>query len=238
MLVVLLTPAAVSWLMSRDRFISAFLLVSAVTASLIVAQTYPPLAALVTGAVVFAGATIWPRLFKKLGVVGLPVLVIAAPALPFVTRPLAKFVLGTTHPLVETIRIWCRMVTDEPLRLLTGHGLGTPALRARLAGIVPNQAPAEILFEVWFELGFLGAIALALLLGRAALASARLEPGAVPGALMTLTVAFVLAALGQGAAQAWWLMSLALAAVTVRAVDRGQYRTTRPRSQTMFAKRA
>lgn len=237
LLIVLLTPSGVSWLMSRDRFVSAFLLVAAVTASLVVAQSYPPLVALVAGAMVFAGATIWPRLFKKIGVVGLPALVIAAPILPFLARPIAKLVLGAAHPLVETIRIWGRMVTDDPLRLVTGHGLDT-ALRARLAGLVPNQAPSGILFEVWFELGFLGAITLALLLGRAALACARLEPGAVPGALMTLTVAFMLAALGQGAAQAWWLMGLALAAITVVAVDRGQYRTTRPRSQTVFATRA
>ncbi len=237
LLIVLLTPAGVSWLMSRDRILSAFLLVAAVTAALVVAQAYPELVALVVGAIVFAGATVAPRLFKRLGVIGLPALVLAAPALPFVLRPLAKLVLDVTHPVVETIRIWCRMVTDDPVRLLTGHGLDT-ALRARLAGLVPGQAPGGILFEVWFELGFLGATALALLLWRTVLASARLEPGAVPGALMTLTVAFVLAALGQGAAQAWWLMGLALAAVTVVAVDRGQYRTTRPRSQTFFAKRA
>lgn len=233
LLIVLLTPAAVSWLMSRNRLISAFALVAAVTAGLIVAQAPEPLAALVIGAAVFAGATVSPALFGRICLIAIPGLVLAAPALPFFFRPAAKLVFGIQHPLVETIRTWCRIVTDDPLRLITGHGLDT-ALRARLAGLVPSQAPSGLLFEVWFELGFLGAIALALLLGRAVMASMKLEPGAVPGALMTLTVAFVLAALGQGAAQAWWLIGLALAALTVVAVDRGQYRTTRPRSTVFF----
>jgi hypothetical protein len=63
-------------------------------------------------------------------------------------------------------------------------------------------------------------------------AASRLQGGAAAGALMTLTVAFVLAVTGQGAAQAWWLVGLALAAITAVAVDRGQYRTTRPRTTT------
>ena len=114
LLLVLLTPAGVSWLMSRDRFVSAFMLVAAVTAALIVAQSYAPLAALIAGSIVFAGATVAPRLFRRLGVFGLPALVLAAPALPFLLRPVAKLVLGPTQPLVETIRVWCRMVTDDP----------------------------------------------------------------------------------------------------------------------------
>jgi len=106
-------------------------------------------------------------------------------------------------------------------------------LRAKLAGLVPQTAPSGLLSDVWFELGFLGAIALALLLGRAVQATARLSPGVAPGALMTLVVAFVLAITGQGAAQSWWLMSLVLAAVVILAVDRGQYRTSRPKSGTV-----
>lgn len=236
LLLVLLTPPAVAWLISRERLVSAFATVAAVTAALVASQSYAALAALIAGAFMFAVATVSLPWGKRIATYGLPALVLAAPALPFLARPLAKLVLGITHPRVETIRIWGRVVTDDPLRLITGHGLDT-ALRARLAGLVPFQAPSGLLFEVWFELGFLGAIALALLLSRAALASGRLHPGAVPGALMTLTVGFALAVLGQGAAQSWWLMSLALAVLTVVAVDHGQYRTTRPRSSALAGTR-
>jgi hypothetical protein len=231
LLLVLVTPAAVSWLASKDRFVSCFLLVAVVTAALIVGEAWAALVALALGAVVFAVATIDTRAGRWTCLVLIPGLVLAAPAMPFVLRPLSKMAFGITHPRVEMVRSWGRIVYDDPARLFTGHGLDT-GLRAKLAGLVPNSAPSGILYEVWFELGFLGAVALALLLARAVGAASRLQGGAAAGALMTLTVAFVLAVTGQGAAQAWWLVGLALAAITAVAVDRGQYRTTRPRTTT------
>jgi hypothetical protein len=231
LLLVLVTPAAVSWLASKDRFVSCFLLVAVVTAALIVGEAWAALVALALGAAVFAVATIDTRAGRWTCLVLIPGLVLAAPAMPFVLRPLSKMAFGITHPLVEMVRSWGRIVYDDPARLFTGHGLDT-GLRAKLAGLLPNSAPSGILYEVWFELGFLGAIALALLLARAVGAASRLQGGAAAGALMTLTVAFVLAVTGQGAAQAWWLVGLALAAITAVAVDRGQYRTTRPRTTT------
>jgi hypothetical protein len=227
--VAVLLPAAVTWLLSKDRLVSGFLLVAVVTASFVVADGRAALVALALGAVVFGIATVSPRAGRALTYLALPGLVLAAPFVPFILRPLAKLVRGPSDPSVETIRTWARMITDEPLRLMTGRGLDT-ALRAKLAGLVPQSAPSGLLFDLWFELGFLGAIALALLLARAIGATSRLHAGVAPGALMTLVVAFTLAVAGKGAAQAWWLMGLALAPLVVVAVERGQYRTTRPRS--------
>lgn len=229
LMLVLVAPSAISWLASKDRYIACFALVAVVTAALVYGGAWPALGAFAIGAVVYAIVTLNASLGRWVGLVLIPGLVLAAPALPFLMRPMSKLVFGITHPKVETIRTWGRIVTDDPARLMTGHGLDT-ALRAKLAGLVPNQAPSGILFEVWFELGFLGAIALALLLAHAVNGASRLQGGAAPGAMMTLAVAFSLAVLGQGAAQAWWLIGLALAAILAVAVDRGQYRTTRPRS--------
>ena len=229
LMLVLVAPSAISWLASKDRYIACFALVAVVTAALVYGGAWPALGAFAIGAVVYAVVTLNASLGRWVGLVLIPGLVLAAPALPFLMRPMSKLVFGITHPKVETIRTWGRIVTDDPARLMTGHGLDT-ALRAKLAGLVPNQAPSGILFEVWFELGFLGAIALALLLAHAVNGASRLQGGAAPGAMMTLSVAFSLAVLGQGAAQAWWLIGLALAAILAVAVDRGQYRTTRPRS--------
>ena len=229
--IVLMTPAAVTWLLTKDRLVSGFVLVVLVTVAVVLAEAYAGMAALGTGAAVFALATVRPAAGRVAALVLLPGLVLIAPAIPLALRAITKMIYGPLHPLVETVRTWGRIVTDDPLRLITGHGLDT-ALRAKLAGLVPQSAPSGLLSDVWFELGFLGAIALALLLGRAVLAAGRLSPGVVPGALMTLVVAFVLAITGQGAAQSWWLMSLVLAAVVIIAVDRGQYRTSRPKSGT------
>ncbi|WP_293867167.1 peptide ABC transporter permease [uncultured Alsobacter sp.] len=229
LMLVLVAPSAISWLASKDRYVACFALVAVVTAALVYGGAWPALGAFAIGAVVYAIVTLNAAAGRWVALILIPGLVLAAPALPFLLRPVSKVTFGITHPKVETIRTWSRIVTDDPARLITGHGLDT-ALRAKLAGLVPNQAPSGILFEVWFELGFLGAIALALLLAKAVNGASRLQGGAAPGAMMTLAVAFSLAVLGQGAAQAWWLIGLALAAILAVAVDRGQYRTTRPRS--------
>lgn len=236
LVIVLATPAAVTWLLSKDRLISGFTLVAAVTAALILGENLSALAALVLGACVFAGATVNQRIGRRMTLLLLPGLVVVAPLVPFALRPLAKMLFGVDSARADAMRAWCNIVLNEPLRLVTGHGLDT-ALRAKLAGLVPNNAPSGLLFEIWFELGFLGAAALALLLARAVVATKRLSPSVSPGALMTLTVAFTLAALGQGAAQAWWLMSLVLGAVAIIAVDRGQYRTSRPKTQILQTRR-
>jgi hypothetical protein len=228
LLLVLVAPSAISWLASKDRYMSCFALVAVVTAALVYGGAWPALAAFAIGAVVYAIATLDGGIGRWVGLVVMPGLVLAAPLVPFLLRPMAKLVFGISHPRVESIRVWARIVTDDPARLITGHGLDT-VLRAKIAGLVPNLAPTGILFEVWFELGFLGAIALALLLAFAVNGASRLQGGAAPGAMMTLAVAFSLAVMGQGAAQAWWLIGLALAALVAVAVDRGQYRTTRPR---------
>jgi hypothetical protein len=121
-------------------------------------------------------------------------------------------------------------VSDDPLRLMTGHGLDT-ALRAVNAGLVPAGAPRGLLFEIWYELGFLGAAALALLLVIAVRATRSLDRAVVPGALAAIAAAFMIAMLGLASAQSWWLASLALAAITLAAVNHGQFRTVRPKSR-------
>ncbi|MCP8938848.1 peptide ABC transporter permease [Alsobacter sp. SYSU M60028] len=236
LLLVLMAPMAVTWLVSRDRFVSAFLLVAVVTASLVLGNAQAALAAMILGALVFAVATVNPPLGRMLSLAAMPGLVIAAPLIPFLLRPGAKLVLGSDHARVNSVRTWARIVTDDPLRLITGHGLDT-AMRAKAAGLVPAQTPSGILFEVWYDLGFLGAGALALLLSRAILGASRLHAGAAPGALMTLMVAFTLAVAGQGSIQAWWLIGLSVACVMVFAVDHGQYRTRRPPSRIVAPRR-
>ena len=75
------------------------------------------------------------------------------------------------------------------------------------------------------------ALALALLLISAVRATRRLERAVAPGALATIAGAFTIAMLGLTSAQSWWLVSLGLAAITLVAVNQGQFRTVRPKSR-------
>ena len=60
LLLVLMTPAAVTWLLSKDRLVSWFILIAVVTACLMLGDARAALLALILGAAVFAIATISP----------------------------------------------------------------------------------------------------------------------------------------------------------------------------------
>jgi hypothetical protein len=226
---VLLAPVAMAWLHSRARSFSAIMIGLVLLVVTFVYEAFAGMAALVAAVLVYAASLAAPQRTRAVVAALLAGLVALAPLLPFLMRPTAKLLLGANHALVDAIRIWCRTVADDPIRLVTGHGLDT-ALRATLAGLVPQGAPRGLLFEVWFELGFLGAIALALLLWFAARGTASLERAVAPGALATLVGGFLLAMLGVASTQSWWLVSLAIAIVAIFAINQGQFRTKRPKS--------
>ncbi len=226
----LLLPPCVTWLMSKGRLAAGGALAAVVTAALTAAGGFAVLGALAVGGCIYALTALRPTAGRLAATALTAGLVLFAPLAPFVLRPLGKLFLGQTHPSVEAVRVWARTVSDDPVRLITGHGFDT-AMRARDAGLVPAGAPRGLLFEIWYEVGVLGALALAYLLARAVKAAAAGAPAAAPGAVMTVVVAVMLAVSGQGALQSWWITMLGLSAVVLVAVENGQYRTVRPRTQ-------
>jgi hypothetical protein len=224
----LLLPPCFAWLLSRGRSSAGFVLAVIVTAALTSARAYCVVAGLAIGAGIYGLAVYRPTLARLVATVSTAGLIVAAPVIPFVLRPIAKLIFDAGHPNSEAVRVWARSVSDDPLRLLVGHGFDT-AMRAKIAGLIPAAAPRGLLFETWFELGILGALPLAFLLWQAIRSASRYTAAIAPGALMTITTGFTLAVLGQVSLQSWWLTMLALAAALLVGVERGQYSTVRPR---------
>jgi hypothetical protein len=226
LLCVLLTPAMFTWLAMRGKLLLGYAVVGLVAFAALAVQSAGLVAALAIGASVYALAMRNGRLARRI-VLGVTAgLVLCAPLVPFLLRPITKFMFGLTDPKTEAVRVWMRIVTQEPARLLTGHGFDT-AIRARLAGLVPPNSPRGLLFELWYELGLLGAIAAALLLWRIVAASAQQSARDGAAILAVLAIGFVLAMLGQGATQAWWLLGLLVAIVALSAVLRAHERAVR-----------
>jgi hypothetical protein len=226
LLCVLLTPAMFTWLAMRGKLLLGYAVVGLVAFAALAVQSAGLVAALAIGASVYALAMRNGRLARRI-VLGVTAgLVLCAPLVPFLLRPITKFMFGLTDPKTEAVRVWMRIVTQEPARLLTGHGFDT-AIRARLAGLVPANSPRGLLFELWYELGLLGAIAAALLLWRIVAASAQQSARDGAAILALLAIGFVLAMLGQGATQAWWLLGLLVAIVALSAVLRAHERAVR-----------
>ncbi|ACA15416.1 conserved hypothetical protein [Methylobacterium sp. 4-46] len=232
MLLALLVWPAVAWLRSRRRDVEGLGVAVAVALALVLAPSPIPLLALAAGAVAFALAAWRQQLGVRIAAGVAAGLVALGPLVPFLLRPIVAPLLGPLHPLSQALKTWTRVVTSEPLRLLTGHGFET-ALRGRIVGMLPPSAPTSFLFEIWYELGVVGALAAAFVLWSAVLQSGRDHPSLAPGAMATAMTAFASACLGMSVTVVWWLTSVAVAVLAFIAIERGQFRTSRPKASAL-----
>ena len=125
---------------------------------------------------------------------------------------------------------WWGLGMADPIRFLTGHGFDSGGF-ARLAGYIPPDTRGGVIAELWFELGLIGALGLAMALRAVFAGAGKLGLELGPSALAALSAAFVFALLERGAAQTWWLNGMVVFAIMLMSVERGRYRTVRPRAQ-------
>jgi hypothetical protein len=231
---VLFVWPAIAWLHSRNRQLEALGLALVVAAGAFLGPATMPIAALGVGAAVYAVTALWPRV----GVAGTALvmagLLALAPAIPLVARPLAALAFGTNSAVYQSLSIWRSVMLNEPVRLFTGHGFET-ALRGRFVGLLAWNAPSTLLFEAWYELGIVGALAGAAALYWSVLAGGRDHPPLVPGVMAAFATVFAFACFGIGTAQMWWFTSIAALVLIFVATERGQFRTTRPKA-TFFSR--
>jgi hypothetical protein len=227
-LALLVWPAA-AWLRSRGRDLESVLLALVVALATVLRPQLLPLQGLAGGAVVFAIAAANPALGARVTALAMAGLLVLAPLLPFVLKPLALALLGGDDPVTKSLEIWQSVIVNEPARLITGHGFET-ALRGRFVGLLDPGAPSTLLFEVWYELGLVGALSAAVAFYRSAGRAGRDHPVLVPGIEAAFATAFAYACLGIGTAQVWWFTALAVTILMFVAIERGQFRTTRPKA--------
>jgi hypothetical protein len=227
-LVLLLWPS-VAWLRSRQHDWEALGLAALVTVAAVVGPKPLPLAALAAGAVIYGITSVAPSLGVRATAIAMAGSVLLAPLIPLVVRPIASSFLGRDNPYVASLSAWRRIILNEPARLITGHGFET-AFRGRFVGLFPPDAPGTLLFEIWYDLGILGAAAAAVALYFGVVRAGREQPILVPAAMAAFASAFALACLGIGTAQMWWFTAVATLILIFIATERGQFRTTRPKA--------
>ena len=120
------------------------------------------------------------------------------------------------------------------MRLITGHGLETTP-RAISAGLLPGSDPPSLIVAIWFDLGAMGALAVAALILHRAQRAAAQSPDVAAAEIALICCASAQMLLGVAALQAWWMSSVAAAIISVRAIAQGQFRTRRPRAR-LFAR--
>ncbi len=180
---------------------------SAALAVLVAAATFATfvevaLAALAAGVLVYAAAVANPFRMGKICAYGFGGLVLLAPALALI---LAAAVTHLPHAeFAEPLRISAELALHEWPRLFTGHGIDM-AERAIDSGYLPEATPRSILFEIWYDLGILGALAFAYVTAGAFRAIGRLSPTYAPPLLGGLVAGLTIAICGAETTQIWWI---------------------------------
>ncbi|MGL5139301.1 MAG: peptide ABC transporter permease [Beijerinckiaceae bacterium] len=222
-LISLLAWPAVAWLSIKQRSLPAMGIAGGVGALAISLQGPDILPALLVGAVMLGGAMTNLRGVAVAAAIAAVILVLAA---PLIALGLSLFTEQSSE-FGRTMQLWSDVIRADPSRLITGHGLET-SLRNRIAQALDPSAPKSLLFEIWYELGVLGALGAAAVVATAMLGAAKISRRLGPFALGALGFAFALAVTGLGTSQNWFVAALATTVIAFAAVVRGEYRTQRP----------
>ena len=222
---------ALAALAVRDRWMSAGLLAVAVSAAIIAVWTPTALGALAAGAIVFSLSNSSPmKIGRGIGI-AFAILILLAPAIPLAIAPLLR---SSTNVFALSMQSAEALFMSEGLRLLTGHGYDTVA-RGFQMGFLPAAMPRSVIFEVWYELGIIGAAALAAVVFLAFHATTKL-PKPLTGFLQgALVCGGVIAMTGLVTAQIWWITILSVVGILFALVAKGQYRTERPSAKSISA---
>ena len=125
---------------------------------------------------------------------------------------------------------WWQMILDEPLHFLTGRGFDA-GNAARVIGVIGPELPVSLISDLWFDLGVLGALFFAIPIAWAFIAAGKLGYELAPATLAALSAAMTVALFDRNATQTWWFHGLAVFAIVLMSVERGRYRTLRPRAE-------
>ena len=232
-LVVMVWPA-LGALGAFHRWTWAMALAVLVVAALTLASAPIAMAVFALSAVTFASAvTETPRVARGAAMV-LGGLILIAPALPFVLAPLAHSIPMVGRSTVAAMTDWRDLVTNDAPRLITGHGLDTTRHGAA-SGYLPPHTPRSVLFEIWYELGLLGALALAAIVALAIMAAGRVTPLVAPALLAGMVATLTIAVFGVATAQLWFVTLAALQAVAFGLLCRSSRGGDRPAASALMA---
>jgi hypothetical protein len=141
---------------------------------------------------------------------------------------IAHLIYASQAPaLIKPLDVWGLIIANDGVRVLTGHGFGA-AIYGILGHYLYQATPRSLVFEVWYDLGILGAAALAAVAARSFIIVGRSRAALSPFLLAGLATGVAISVLGPAAEQLWWLTIAGLDAIAFALVMRGQFRKSRP----------
>ena len=209
-----------AWLLIKNRRSMAFALMVLVIAAIALGPNRAAFGPLAASLLVLALA--WNRPEAAGRIVGL-VVAAAILLLPFASA------FGSQLGMAGLER-WWQMILDEPLHFLTGRGFDA-GNAARVIGVIGPELPVSLISDLWFDLGVLGALFFAIPIAWAFIAAGKLGYELAPATLAALSAAMTVALFDRNATQTWWFHGLTVFAIVLMSVERGRYRTLRPRAE-------
>jgi hypothetical protein len=134
---------------------------------------------------------------------------------------------GQAPAMIKPLDVWGLIIFNDGARVVTGHGFGA-AIYGILGHYLYQATPRSLVFEVWYDLGILGAAALAAIAARSFIIVGRSRGALAPFLLAGLATGVAISVLGPAAEQLWWLTLAGLDAIAFSLVMRGQFRKRRP----------
>lgn len=225
-LLVLVWPG-VAWLRSRGRHGEAVGLAALVAVAAALSPAPSATFVLAFGALAYVVVQLGRR--RAATVVGI-VLALGFLAVPLVVwaAPLLAAAGGRIAAWASAVEPWREVVAHNPLRLLTGRGLGALRLAGeRLWNLPAFGAPV---LELWYELGLVAAGAIAAALAFVMRGTAVGFTPLLPSLAGAVATALGIGVVGLDEGESWWFATLCAVALAFVAAERGQFRTRRPRA--------
>lgn len=204
------------------RTAAALLLVSGAAAVLSGAPNVAP--PLVAGALVFLVSLGRARPTRRWLGVSAGVAVLCAP----IAAVVAYLTLANRAPdMLRPLAVWGRIVVHDGPRTFIGHGFGS-AIYGLFGGYIDPHSPRSLTFQLWFDLGVVGACAFAAAAYKAFARVGLVRSSLAPFLLAGLAAAVVICLTGPAAEQLWAFTLAGLDAIAYVMVMRGQFRKKRP----------
>jgi hypothetical protein len=208
-----------AWMIIKNRNRLALALIVLVIAAIVLGPTRAALVPLVASLIALAIAWNNPERTGRLIGLGFAGFILLLPLLVW---------FGVLAGVAGLDRWWSMIVAD-PQRIITGRGFDA-GNAARSAGLFSAEQPVSLVSDLWFDLGLLGAGFFAIAISAAFQLAGRLGYELAPAAIAALAAAITFAILDRAATQTWWFNGLAVFAIVLMSVERGRYRTVRPRA--------
>ncbi len=226
-LVMLYWPLMALLMHTRQR-LATFGLGLLVVAAAIAAHSSTAMLAMLTGAVVFAAATRFPRFTLLVTGLGLMSLLFIAPVFGTASRlfvpPVLEQALSEAHAS-HRMQIWSAFEQRVSERPVMGHGFGSANAVWKAPHVAPATTSPEMLaaqdevirlihphnsfLQIWVEGGAMGGVIAAGLIGLVLRGLSKLPRHLLPPRLAFTAVVAAISLVGLGAWQAWWLATIA-----------------------------